>query len=168
SFAQRRGQTDRPRRMVAAAARRLSVSRHPGAETARERRSPPGTHLAQRAAPPARRPHPARWLRCWPSDRTGRALVGTSTLIDELTDRAQRASRSWQPGARVVPVEPLTGGASSLTFTTRFEGVPAADEVVVLKVAPPGLPAVRNRDVLRQGTVMRALAGHAGVLVPEV
>jgi aminoglycoside phosphotransferase (APT) family kinase protein len=95
-------------------------------------------------------------------------MVETSTLINELKDRAQRASQSWRPGARLLSVEPLTGGASSLTFTTRFEGVPAADEVVVLKVAPPGLPAVRNRDVLRQGTVMRALAGHAGVMVPEV
>jgi aminoglycoside phosphotransferase (APT) family kinase protein len=95
-------------------------------------------------------------------------MVETSALIEELKDRAQRASQSWHPGARVVSVEPLTGGASSLTFTTRFEGVPDADEVVVLKVAPPGLPAVRNRDVLRQGTLMRALAGHAGVMVPEV
>jgi aminoglycoside phosphotransferase (APT) family kinase protein len=95
-------------------------------------------------------------------------MVETSALIEELKERAQRASQSWQPGARVVSVEPLTGGASSLTFTTRFEGVPDADEVVVLKVAPPGLPAVRNRDVLRQGTVMRALAGHKGVTVPEV
>jgi aminoglycoside phosphotransferase (APT) family kinase protein len=37
----------------------------------------------------------------------------------------------------------------------------------VLKVAPPGLPPVRNRDVLRQGTLMRALHG-AGVAVPPV
>jgi aminoglycoside phosphotransferase (APT) family kinase protein len=95
-------------------------------------------------------------------------MVETSALIDELKDRAQRASQAWQPGARVISVEPLTGGASSLTFTTRFEGVPDANEVVVLKVAPPGLPAVRNRDVLRQGTLMRALAGHEGVMVPEV
>ena len=95
-------------------------------------------------------------------------MADTSALIEELKGRAQRASQSWRPGARVVSVEPLTGGASSLTFTTRFEGVPEADEVVVLKVAPPGLPPVRNRDVLRQGTVMRALAGHEGVVVPEV
>jgi aminoglycoside phosphotransferase (APT) family kinase protein len=95
-------------------------------------------------------------------------VVDTSALIEQLTDRTQRASQSWHPGARVVSVEPLTGGTSSLTFTVRFEGVPEADEVVVLKVAPPGLPPVRNRDVLRQGTVMRALAGHEGVVVPEV
>jgi aminoglycoside phosphotransferase (APT) family kinase protein len=95
-------------------------------------------------------------------------MVDMSELIQELKSRAQRASQSWHPGARVISVEPLTGGSSSLTFTTRFEGVPDVDEVVVLKVAPPGLPPVRNRDVLRQGTVMRALAGHEGVVVPEV
>ncbi len=95
-------------------------------------------------------------------------MVDMSALIEELKGRAQRASQSWRPGARVTSVEPLTGGASSLTFTTRFEGVPEADQVVVLKVAPPGLPPVRNRDVLRQRTVMRALAGRDGVVVPEV
>jgi aminoglycoside phosphotransferase (APT) family kinase protein len=94
-------------------------------------------------------------------------MVNERALIDELKERTQRASQSWRPGARVVSIEPLTGGASSLTFTTQFEGVPSTDEVVVLKVAPPGLPPVRNRDVLRQGVLMRALAGHDGVLVPE-
>lgn len=95
-------------------------------------------------------------------------MVDMSVLVEELKDRAQRASQCWHPGARVVSVEPLTGGTSSLTFTVRFESVPAADQVVVLKVAPPGLPPVRNRDVLRQGTVMRALANREGVLVPQV
>lgn len=95
-------------------------------------------------------------------------MADTNALIEQLTGRTQQASQSWRPGARVVSIEPLTGGTSSLTFTVRFEGVPAADEVVVLKVAPPGLPPVRNRDVLRQGTVMRALAGRDGVVVPDV
>ncbi len=95
-------------------------------------------------------------------------MVDVSALIEELTERTQSASQSWRPGARVVSVEPLTGGSSSLTFTVRFEDVPTPDEVVVLKVAPPGLPAVRNRDVLRQGVLMRALAGREGVMVPEV
>ncbi len=94
--------------------------------------------------------------------------MSETELIEQLTERTARASQAWRPGARVVAIEPLTGGASSLTFTARFDGVPPADEVVVLKVAPPGLPPVRNRDVLRQGTLMRALAGREGVLVPEV
>ena len=61
-------------------------------------------------------------------------MVETSALIDDLRGRTQQAGQSWRRGARVVSVEPLTGGSSSLTFTVRFEGVPNADEVVVLKV----------------------------------
>lgn len=95
-------------------------------------------------------------------------MTDEATLIEDLTERAQMAAQSWRPGARVVSVEPLTGGSSSLTFTTRFAGVPESDHVVVLKVAPPGLPAVRNRDVLRQRVVMDALGGQDDVLVPRV
>lgn len=95
-------------------------------------------------------------------------MAEVSALIEELKERTQSASQSWRPGARVASVEPLTGGSSSLTFTIRFENVPSLDQVVVLKVAPPGLPAVRNRDVLRQGVLMRALTGRDGIMVPEV
>jgi len=59
-------------------------------------------------------------------------------------------------------VAPLTGGASSLTFSARVDG-----ERMVVKVAPPGVPPVLNRDVLRQARLMRALRG-SGVPVPEV
>ena len=62
----------------------------------------------------------------------------------------------------VSDVAPLSGGASSLTFTAR-----AREKRVVVKVAPPGLPAVLNRDVLRQARLLRALHGSA-VPVPEV
>jgi aminoglycoside phosphotransferase (APT) family kinase protein len=69
--------------------------------------------------------------------------------------------------ARLAPlgakdVAPLAGGASSLTYSARI----GADRVVV-KVAPPGLPPVLNRDVLRQARVLRALHGTK-VPVPEV
>ena len=59
-------------------------------------------------------------------------------------------------------VAPLSGGASSLTFSARV-----GERRVVVKVAPPGLPAVLNRDVLRQARLLRALHGSA-VPVPEV
>jgi aminoglycoside phosphotransferase (APT) family kinase protein len=39
---------------------------------------------------------------------------------------------------------------------------------VVVKVAPPGLAPVRNRDVLRQARVIKAVHGAAGVRVPAV
>jgi aminoglycoside phosphotransferase (APT) family kinase protein len=89
-------------------------------------------------------------------------------LLDELRERASRAAQAWTPGASVQHVEPLTGGSSSLTFTLTIDGVADPHRTVVLKVAPPGLPPVRNRDVLRQATLMRALAGQHGVRVPVV
>jgi aminoglycoside phosphotransferase (APT) family kinase protein len=88
-------------------------------------------------------------------------------LIDELWPRAEAAAAAWRPQARIAALEPLTGGASSLTFTAFIDGVDGIDRLV-LKVAPPGLAPVRNRDVLRQGKLMRALTGRPGVLVPPV
>jgi aminoglycoside phosphotransferase (APT) family kinase protein len=49
-------------------------------------------------------------------------------------------------------VAPLAGGASSLTYSALLDR-----GRVVVKVAPPGLAPVRNRDVLRQARLLRAL-----------
>jgi aminoglycoside phosphotransferase (APT) family kinase protein len=68
----------------------------------------------------------------------------------------------------VKAVEPLTGGTSSLTYVATLSGTPAGYERIVLKVAPPGLEPVRNRDVLRQARLMEVLAGRPGVRVPGV
>ena len=62
----------------------------------------------------------------------------------------------------VSGVRPLSGGASSLTYVGALEG-----RRVVVKVAPPGVEPVRNRDVLRQARVIRAL-GPSTVPVPDV
>jgi aminoglycoside phosphotransferase (APT) family kinase protein len=69
--------------------------------------------------------------------------------------------------ARLAPlgaeaVTPLSGGASSLTYSARV-----GTRRVVVKVAPPGLEPVLNRDVLRQARILHALRGTA-VPVPEV
>jgi aminoglycoside phosphotransferase len=87
-------------------------------------------------------------------------------LRESLRERAGRAAQQWAPGAQVTHVMPLTGGASSLTFVAELLGAPQPHSRVVLKVAPPGLPPVRNRDVLRQGRLMAALYGRPGVPVP--
>ena len=87
---------------------------------------------------------------------------------EELARRATAAAQSWAPGCVVSDVQPLTGGASSLTFTALVTGGPVAGERIVLKVAPPGLEPIRNRDVARQARLMRALAGAPGVRVPLV
>ncbi len=86
----------------------------------------------------------------------------------DLAQRATAAAQDWAPGCVIDWVEPLTGGASSLTFTARVAGGPREHERIVLKVAPPGLAPVRNRDVTRQARLMRALAGAPGVRVPMV
>jgi aminoglycoside phosphotransferase (APT) family kinase protein len=92
----------------------------------------------------------------------------TALNIQELLDRVTlEADASW-PGASVRDLEPLHGGVSSLTFAARLAQSNGSARRVVLKVAPPGLPAVRNRDVLRQARLLRALHGAPGVSVPEV
>jgi aminoglycoside phosphotransferase (APT) family kinase protein len=63
----------------------------------------------------------------------------------------------------VDDLRPLPGGASSLTYA----GVAGDGRRVVVKVAPPGLEPVRNRDVLRQAEVLRGLWPTA-VPVPAV
>jgi aminoglycoside phosphotransferase (APT) family kinase protein len=65
----------------------------------------------------------------------------------------------------VTGLRPLSGGASSLTYTGTTEG--KGDRRVVVKLAPPGLAPVRNRDVLRQARLM-TLLHRTGVPVPEV
>ncbi|MET0468244.1 MAG: phosphotransferase family protein [Aeromicrobium sp.] len=95
-------------------------------------------------------------------------MTAEQQLQEDLRRRAQSAAEDRWPGAVVTDVAPLTGGASSLTFLATVVGPGAGEVPVVLKVAPPGLPPVRNRDVLRQGKLMRALHGRPGVVVPEV
>ena len=89
-------------------------------------------------------------------------------LLVQLRDRVAERAREWRPRAEVVDVVPLTGGTSSLTFLVEIAGVPAGETTVVLKVAPPGLAPVRNRDVLRQARLQRALQGGQRTLAPDV
>ena len=83
--------------------------------------------------------------------------------VSDLLDRATLAADSRWPGASVLDLVPLQGGVSSLTFAARLELDSAPDRRIVVKVAPPGLPPVRNRDVLRQARLLRALHGVPGV-----
>jgi aminoglycoside phosphotransferase (APT) family kinase protein len=93
--------------------------------------------------------------------------AGAAGLAD-LADRVGRAARRRWPDARIGELGPLPGGISSITFSARLAGAAPGDRVVVVKVAPPGLPAVHNRDVLGQARVLAALHGVAGVSVPAV
>ena len=72
------------------------------------------------------------------------------------------ALRARVSAAGVSAVEPLAGGASSLTFRGLL-----ADRSVVVKVAQPGVEPTAHRDVLRQARIITAL-GATDVPVPEV
>jgi aminoglycoside phosphotransferase (APT) family kinase protein len=92
----------------------------------------------------------------------------TELALDELLIRAQRASRERWPAAEIDELKPLPGGISSLTFAATLRGSGSGDRRVVIKVAPPGLAPVRNRDVLRQARVIQAVQDAPGVRVPTV
>jgi aminoglycoside phosphotransferase (APT) family kinase protein len=87
---------------------------------------------------------------------------------DELLGRATAAvAAQGHPDAALIELEPLPGGISSLTYAaTLLRG--GQRQRAVVKVAPPGLAPVRNRDVLRQARILRALHGTPGVSVPRV
>jgi aminoglycoside phosphotransferase (APT) family kinase protein len=78
----------------------------------------------------------------------------------DLSDLGQRLS-----GAGIEDIRPLTGGASGLTYAATM--TTGDRRPVVIKVAPPGVAPVLNRDVLRQSRLLRAL-GPTPVPVPEV
>ncbi|MGW1026769.1 phosphotransferase family protein [Streptomyces sp. NPDC002577] len=86
----------------------------------------------------------------------------------ELLTRIAAAAASRWPGPEVAGLRRLPGGVSSLTYTSTLHvpGEPA--QPIVVKVAPPGLAPVRNRDVLRQARVMRALGAVPEMRVPSV
>jgi aminoglycoside phosphotransferase (APT) family kinase protein len=96
------------------------------------------------------------------------ASQADETLLAQLRDRVGQRVTGWRPGARVRGVSPLTGGTSSLTFLVELDGVAAGETPVVLKVAPPGLAPLRNRDVLRQARLQRAVQGSGRPLAPGV
>jgi aminoglycoside phosphotransferase (APT) family kinase protein len=69
-------------------------------------------------------------------------------------------------GEIVTDLSRLPGGASGLTYLAH---IGSSNRLrVVVKVAPPGLPAVGNRDVLRQASILRVLHDVPGVSVPKV
>ncbi|WP_037231276.1 phosphotransferase family protein [Rhodococcus wratislaviensis] len=92
----------------------------------------------------------------------------TELDVNTLTTRAtEAADRRW-PGAVVSAPSALPGGVSSLTYRATLTRPGLPDSEIVLKMAPPGLEPVRNRDVLRQARIIRLLDGAPGVRVPSI
>jgi len=85
-----------------------------------------------------------------------------SVGVADPEDVRRRASHAL--GRPLRELSRLPGGLSSLTY----RAVDDRGTAVVVKVAPPGLAPVRNRDVLRQARVLTALEEVPGVAVPAV
>ena len=85
----------------------------------------------------------------------------------EIASRAQAALSGSFDAPSVTDVEQFVGGSSSLTYSAHLT---TGDERrrIVVKVAPPGLEPVRNRDVLRQARILQLLGDVPEVAVPEV
>jgi aminoglycoside phosphotransferase (APT) family kinase protein len=90
---------------------------------------------------------------------------GVADLAEVETRVAGILAERWS-GCTVHDLQPLPGGTSSLTYRARVEDAPQS--WVVVKMAPPGLEPVRNRDVLRQARILDALSPIADVKVPAV
>lgn len=84
-----------------------------------------------------------------------------------LLRRVTAAARRAQPDVTVHGLRRLEGGVSSLTYASALRRG-SEDLPIVLKVAPPGLSPVRNRDVLRQARILRHLTPLGGFPVPAV
>jgi aminoglycoside phosphotransferase (APT) family kinase protein len=95
------------------------------------------------------------------------ARLVDETLLGQLRHRVTQRAAEWRPGTRLRELSPLKGGTSSLTFVVQLD-VEEQEIPVVLKVAPPGLAPVRNRDVLRQARLQKALQGPGRLLAPDV
>lgn len=93
---------------------------------------------------------------------------GVPTLDpNALLERLRRHVASQWPGASVQKLRALEGGISSVTYAATLRST-EGERGIVVKVAPPGLAPVRERDVLRQAGVLRVLADLEGFPVPRV
>lgn len=79
-----------------------------------------------------------------------------------MIDTALTALRRRLAPRGVTDLQPLAGGASSLTYRGNQDGRP-----VVVKSAPPGRAPVAHRDVLRQAVMIAALF-DTDVPVPQL
>ncbi|MCA2292819.1 phosphotransferase family protein [Mycobacterium timonense] len=95
--------------------------------------------------------------------------AATSLDEDELRDRLAAGLAGL--GARLHELSLLPaaagGGNSGITCLARASGGGLGERLIV-KVAPPGLEPVRNRDVMRQARLLRALGRDGRVPVPDV
>jgi len=87
--------------------------------------------------------------------------------LELLTFRLKATLQKNFPDSKLIELQPLTGGASGLTYLAELQGE-ALPPKIVIKVAPPGVAPIGHRDVLRQARILNALNNLAGIAVPKV
>jgi len=92
----------------------------------------------------------------------------TSTVDSEILERVAAGLSTQQASCRVEALRRLEGGVSSLTYAAQVTPSGSTSFPIVVKMAPPGLEPVRNRDVLRQARILKVLSSVAEVPVPGV
>jgi aminoglycoside phosphotransferase (APT) family kinase protein len=96
--------------------------------------------------------------------------IGPVSELDEtaILARVRAAAQTRWPGSAITGLTPLPGGVSSLTYRSTLTRPGAPDSGIVVKVAPPGLAPVRNRDVLRQSRVIALLDARPEMRMPSI
>jgi aminoglycoside phosphotransferase (APT) family kinase protein len=96
------------------------------------------------------------------------ADVSDQLRPDVLRERLSASAVASGYGSSVSDVQEFGGGSSGLTFTAILHATSGTRRTVVVKVAPPALPPVHNRDVLRQARILETVRRGSTVPVPEV
>jgi aminoglycoside phosphotransferase (APT) family kinase protein len=105
------------------------------------------------------------------TESPGATAGRSATELDELELRQRLKTELRAQGTSLEDLSLLPsaagGGNSGITLLARVLDGDTTGRLVV-KVAPPGLEPVRNRDVIRQARLMQALHRDGHVPVPEV
>ncbi|MGW9551874.1 phosphotransferase family protein [Citricoccus zhacaiensis] len=97
-------------------------------------------------------------------------MLAESAVVERVAAAARNAA-PWAgagPAPEVAGMRRLPGGVSSLTYAAVIRAGRADGYPVVIKIAPPGLAPVRNRDVLRQSRLMAAIGATGALPVPRI
>jgi aminoglycoside phosphotransferase (APT) family kinase protein len=94
--------------------------------------------------------------------------LASASFDDDLVERVVRAAQTWSPGASVRSSAPVGKGSSGLTYAVVLDDGTGRAVSGYVKVAPPGLAPVRNRDVLRQAALIEELNRNGSVPVPRL
>jgi aminoglycoside phosphotransferase (APT) family kinase protein len=89
-----------------------------------------------------------------------------SPFVQQVFERVRVALAGSSPDVVITDMHPLVGGRSSLTYSATASADGFSKRIVV-KVAPPGVAPIRNRDVLRQARLLMSLLGSP-IAVPQV